>query len=225
LTASGTATTGTVSATITATSGSITNTTTISLTVQSVAVTTLPAGWTDADVGSTGVGGSAGYANGVFTVQGGGVQIYGSADAFNYAYQPLSGDGVIQARLVSLQGGASYISAGVMIRESLNAGSTNAKTADWAAYHGIYFDVRTTTGGGTSEPGALGVTLPYWVKVSRSGNTFSSYTSSDGVNWVQLGASQTISMAQNVDVGLAVTSGSTSVYATATFDNVSVTSQ
>jgi hypothetical protein len=44
------------------------------------------------------------------------------------------------------------------------------------------------------------------------------------VNWTQLGTSQTISMAQNVYVGLAVNSGSTSALATATFDNVSVTS-
>jgi hypothetical protein len=47
--------------------------------------------------------------------------------------------------------------------------------------------------------------------------------SADGVNWVQLGTSQTISMAQSVYVGLAVSSRSTSSLATATFDNVSVT--
>ena len=29
--------------------------------------------------------------------------------------------------------------------------------------------------------------LPYWVKVSRSGSSFSSYTSLDGVNWVTMG--------------------------------------
>jgi hypothetical protein len=59
--------------------------------------------------------------------------------------------------------------------------------------------------------------------VSRSGNTFSSYTSADGVNWTQRGTSQTITMAQNVYVGLAVNSGTTSGLATATFDNVSLT--
>jgi hypothetical protein len=43
------------------------------------------------------------------------------------------------------------------------------------------------------------------------------------VNWTQLGTSQTISMAQNVYVGLAVNSGSGSASSTATFDNLSVT--
>jgi len=40
---------------------------------------------------------------------------------------------------------------------------------------------------------------------------------------VQLGTSQTVSMAQNVYVGLAVSSRSTSSLATATFDGVLLT--
>jgi hypothetical protein len=183
----------------------------------------LPSSWLDQDVGSTGVIGSASYANGTFTVAGAGQQIYGTADAFHFVYRALSGDGTIVARVVSLQGGSGYVTAGVMIRETLNSGSTNADTADWAGYGTIYFDVRTSTGGSTSSVSSLGANLPYWVKVSRSGSSYSSYTSPDGVNWVQLGTSQTISMAQNVYVGLAVNSGSGSAPATATFDNVSVT--
>jgi hypothetical protein len=184
----------------------------------------LPSSWLDQDVGSPGVAGSASYANGTFTVAGAGQQIYGTADAFHFVYQPLSGDGTMVARVVSLQGGSGYVAPGVMIRETLNAGSTNADTADWTGYGTIYFAVRTSTGGSTATASSVRATLPYWVKVSRSGSTFSSYTSSDGVNWTQLGTSQTINMAQNVYVGLAVNSGSTSALATATFDNVSVTS-
>jgi uncharacterized protein YceK len=187
-------------------------------------VPTLPSIWSDGDIGSTGLAGSAGYANGVFTVTGAGAQIYGTADAFHFVYQPLSGDGTIIARLVSVQGGSGYVAPGVMIRETLTAASTNAETADWSAYSAIYFDARTSTGGSTTPYSSVNETLPYWIKVSRSGSSFSSYTSSDGVNWTQRGANQTISMAQNVFVGLAVNSGSTSALATATFDNVSVSS-
>src|SRR4029077_487832 len=93
----------------------------------------LPSSWLDQDVGSTGLAGSASYANGVFTVKGAGAQIYGTADAFHFVYQPLSGDGTIIARLVSVQGGSGYVAPGVMIRETLNAASTNAETADWSA--------------------------------------------------------------------------------------------
>jgi RHS repeat-associated protein len=187
-------------------------------------VTALPSGWSQADVGSTGVSGSASYANGIFTVQGAGQQIWGTADAFHFAYQPWSGDGTIVARVVSMNGSAAYRSAGVMIRETLDAGSTNAKTSSWPYYGQICFDLRATTGGNSSEPGCPSLSLPYWVKVVRSGNTFTSFQGPDGVTWTQIGSGQTITMAQNVYVGLAVTSGSTSATATATFDNVSVSS-
>src|SRR5437899_7705322 len=50
------------------------------------------------------------------------------------------------------------------------------------------------------------------------------YGSPDGVNWVQLGTSQTVSMVPNVYVGLAVSNRTTSSLATATFDGVSVSS-
>ncbi|MGA8440270.1 MAG: hypothetical protein WB714_18730, partial [Candidatus Sulfotelmatobacter sp.] len=53
----------------------------------------------------------------------------------------------------------------------------------------------------------------------------SSYGSADGVNWTQVGSSQTISMAPTVYVGLAVVSGNASSLATtATFDSVSISS-
>jgi subtilase family serine protease len=219
LSAISTAVAGPATMTITGTSGSLTNTTTLSLTVQGVTT------WTDADIGSTGVAGSSSFASNVFTVQGAGAQIYGTADAFHFVYQPLSGDGTITARLVSVQGGTgSFVSPGVMIRETLDPASTNAKTAYWASYDAIYFDLRATSGGNTTEPSSVSVTLPYWMQVARSGSTFSSYVSSDGVNWVQVGTSQTISMAQNVYIGLAVNSGDTTELVTATFDNVSVNS-
>jgi hypothetical protein len=107
-----------VTVTITGTSGSLSHITSISLTVQASAVSTLPSLWSDGDVGAPGVAGNASYANNVFTVNGAGTQIYGTADAFHFVYQPLLGDGTIVARLVNLQGGSGYVSAGVMIREA-----------------------------------------------------------------------------------------------------------
>jgi pro-kumamolisin-like protein/IPT/TIG domain-containing protein len=221
LTASSTAITGMVTVTIKGTSGGLTNTTTLTLTVIPAPLLTV---WQDQDVGQVGVAGSASYANGTFTVKGSGQQIWGTADQMNFMYQPLSGDGTIVARLVSLQGGLSVESAGVMIRETLNTDSTNAYTA-YGSNSLIYFDERlSTAGASTSANTPSPVTLPYWVKLLRSGSTFSGYTSSDGVNWVQIGTSQTINMAQNAYFGLVVNSDNNSALATATFDNVSTSS-
>jgi len=46
--------------------------------------------------------------------------------------------------------------------------------------------MRERQGGSTSDR-RVSATLPYWVKVARSGSNFSSSVSSDGVNWVPLG--------------------------------------
>ncbi len=214
LTASGTATTGTATVTVTGASGGLTNTAVISLTV--TLTSTLPPGWLDVDVGSVGVAGSASYANGTFTVKASGQYIWNNADGMHFVYQPLSGDGTILARVVSLQGGASSQTAGVMIREALTAGSTHAYTT-YGGSSSMYLVYRTSTGGSTLAQNSGVVTLPYWVKVVRSGNIFP-----DGVNWTQVGSNQTINMGANVYIGLAVSSNNNSALATATFDNVSV---
>ncbi len=108
----------------------------------------LPSVWSDGDIGAVGLQGSATYANGVFTVNAAGSGITsGSADAFHFAYQPLSGDGSIIARVVSATQGATV---GVMVRETLDAGSTEGST-DLSPSSGSYvfaeFEERSTTGG------------------------------------------------------------------------------
>src|SRR5437016_6179265 len=217
--ASSTASTGGFTATVTGTSGSLTHTTLLTLTVAAASFA-LPQGWWDGDVGIIGPAGSASYASGTFTINASVQWIWNFADGMNFAYQPLSGDGTIIARLLSLQGGSGSESTGVMIRETLDPGSTHmyaafSQAALWAAF-------RASTGGSTSGQSVSNVTLPNWVKVIRSGNSFSGYESSDGVNWVQIGTTQTIPMAQNVYIGLAVSANTNSALATATFDNVSI---
>jgi hypothetical protein len=180
----------------------------------------LPVSWLDQDVGLVGVAGSAGYANGTFTVAGAGQgTLFASADGFHFAYQSLTGDGTIVARVVSLQGSSAQ--AGIMMRETLNPGANHVYLFDYSST--LYMSERTSTGASSSYQSLGSGALPYWIKLARSGNVFTMYSSADGVNWLQLGASQTVSMAPNVYVGLAVSSRTTSSLATATFDNVSVT--
>src|SRR5207249_1244582 len=181
----------------------------------------LPVSWLDQDVGAVGLAGSAGYANGTFTVAGAGQgTFFTSADGFHFVYQSLTGDGTMVARLVSLQGSAAQ--AGIMVRETLNAGANQVYVFDYSST--IYMTERTSTGASSSYQSLGSGALPYWIKLARSGNVFTMYSSADGVNWLQLGTSQTVSMAQNAYVGLAVSSRTTSALASATFDSVSLSS-
>jgi regulation of enolase protein 1 (concanavalin A-like superfamily) len=220
LTASSIATVGTTTVTIKGKSGSLTNTAAISLTTRYVS--TLPSVWTDSDIGSVGIAGSAGYANGKFTTAGAGKgTFFSSADGFHFVYQPLSGDGTIVARVSSLQGSSSA-QAGIMIRETLDPGANHVFLFNYSS--AVWMTERTSTGSSSSYQSFASVTLPNWIELTRSGNVFNMYGSPDGVNWTQLGSSQTVSMAANVYVGLAVSNRTTSSLATATFDGVSVSS-
>jgi len=217
LTASSTATTGAATVTITGTSGSLTNTTTITVSVVSAPLLTV---WLQQDIGQVGQPGSATYASGTFTLKGSGQHIFFNADSGHLVYQPLSGDGTIVARVVTLQGGGSYQEAGVLIRETLNTDSKNVYMA-WGAGR-PYLAWRSSTGGSTSAQIASNVSLPDWVKLVRSGSTFTGYVSSDGVNWV-LVSSQTVSMNTNVYVALATSAeDNNTALGTATLDNVSL---
>jgi hypothetical protein len=65
--------------------------------------------------------------------------------------------------------------------------------------------------------------VPTYLAVSRSGSTYSAYTSSDGVTWTLVaGSSITLNMSGPVLAGLAVTSHNGGTLSTATFDTVSV---
>lgn len=181
----------------------------------------LPATWLDQDIGITGLSNGASYSSGVFTVNAAAPGVWSTADTIHFVYQPLAGDGTIVARVTGLASGTSNQEAGVMIRETLDPASKNAYMALGQARS--FFIYRASTGGTTT--GTFPSTTPappYWVKLVRSGSAFSGYASTDGITWTQLGTPQTVSMATNAYVGLAVASGSNSNLSTATFDNVSV---
>jgi RHS repeat-associated protein len=172
----------------------------------------LPGPWLDQDVGAANPAGSATYSGGIFTVTGSGSGFGGTADGMHFVYQSLSGDGSIIARLT-----AQYnAQAGIMIRETLTPGAADAYVYYYPNQG--YLMYRPSTGASSNSQAAfLSMTYPYWLQLVRNGNAFTAYMSSDGVNWTQIGASVTITMAQTVYMGLAV-SGTT-----ANFDNVSVT--
>ena len=100
-------------------------------------------------------------------------------------------------------------------------GREAASAARDQADPGSAFQRRETTGGTSVNTAGSLATAPRWVKLVRSGNTFSAYESADGVNWTLVG-SDTFAMQTNVLIGLAVTSHNTSASATCTFDSVTI---
>ncbi len=178
-------------------------------------------GWSNGDIGAVTAAGSYSYSGGTYTVNGSGVDIWGTADEFQFVYESLSGNGSITAEVVSQTNSNVWAKAGVMFRETLATGATNAFVAVTPAQGSVFQD-RPTTGASSTSTGGPDVAAPYWVRVVRSGNTFTGYVSPNGTTWTEI-TSYTFTMATNAYVGLAVSSHDNGVLSTAVFNNVTVT--
>jgi endoglucanase len=180
---------------------------------------TLPSPWQTSDIGSVAAAGSASYSSGTFTEAGSGADIWNTADGFRYVYQPVSGNVEIIARVASLTNTDNWAKAGVMVRQSLTAGSIHAITVVTSG-NGIAFQNRTSTDGNSNHTAASG-SAPYWVRLVVSGSTVTSYASSDGSSWTQIG-SVSLGLSGTYYVGLCVTSHNDGTLCTSTIDNVTV---
>jgi regulation of enolase protein 1 (concanavalin A-like superfamily) len=133
------------------------------------------------------------------------------------------------ARVDSVANTNVWAKAGVMIRQSTDTGSAHAfmpiDPGGSGAGNGASFQQRVAANGASTNFDNTGAAVapPYWVKVTRTGNSFSGYISPDGKTWTQLGTAQTITMTGPVLIGLAVCSHDATLTTTATFSNVSMT--
>ena len=163
-------------------------------------------GWKAEEVGFTGTPGYSSYdqATGTFTVAGSGYDIGGTEDDLHFLYQTLTGDGSITARVTSLSNSHDYAQGGLMIRDSLAADAKRfglVLTQD----EGMGSYLRTSTGGNTTSyyPQQNTAFAPSWIRITRSGNLFTTYQSDNGVDWIQFGSARTVTMGSTVYIGLA----------------------
>jgi alpha-amylase len=186
--------------------------------------TTLPgAAWNELDIGNAaGLPGRADYYSDAFKIAGSGSGVDGTADGCYFLLQLTGGDCGIEARVVDLTDPDSAPKAGVMMRPfSANASLMNAAMFV-TPEDGVVFQWRSTDSGATSSVSVPGISLPCWVRLIRSGNSFSGFYSTDGSTWTQVGSSQTIAMDATIITGAAVTAGDADKVAIATLDGVSI---
>ncbi len=178
------------------------------------------------DIGSPSPTGSGSYnANShTYTVAGGGADIWGSSDQFHFFSQSITGNGTIIARVESVQNTNVSAKGGVMFRNSTAANAAYAFA--WVTPSGnVVFETRSVSGASSGYSSTVsGVGIPVWVRLVRSGNQFSAFYSSNGTSWIQVGTTQSVTMATNAQAGLAVTSHTNGTLCTSVFSNAAVTS-
>jgi hypothetical protein len=167
---------------------------------------------------------------GTYTITATGTDIWYAADQFHYAFKTLTGTGSIVVQVLSVDNTDSWAKAGVMIRDTLDAGSKFT-----AVYitpgNGCRFQARGDTGiDATSDTSVVtteqtAITAPYWVKLERdiAGN-FRGYYSADGSSWTSMSWNPVnIMLNSNAYVGLALTAHNASATCEAKFSNVTIT--
>jgi hypothetical protein len=188
----------------------------------------IPAGWASRDIGAvagpgTAVNTGTGTPSGAWKLISGGGDVFGAADAFHFAYQPVVGDASIVARVDGVERTHDAAKAGLMIRQDFSAGGRFAAVM-LNAGGGWGIDVRSRTATGanaTYQQARANVAAPYWLKLTRTGGTVTAAYSADGVTFTN---AATIDLPLNGTfyVGLANTSASTTLLNTSTFGNVAV---
>ncbi|NQU42219.1 DUF1349 domain-containing protein, partial [bacterium] len=149
-----------------------------------------------------------------------GSNIYYANDECYYFYAFAHGDSILVARVVSQENTSIYAKAGIMFRESLDGGAKEFSTVvNYST--GTRNLWRSTTDGSTSQETGSG-SAPLWVKVVRVGDTFTGYTSADGENWTQVGSSHTVSMNNQVYVGLAISANNVNQLCTGVFTDITL---
>lgn len=169
-------------------------------------VSPLPAPWTSVDVGNVGTPGGASFAGDTFVVNGSGF-LEGTADSFHFVYRQVTGDFTFTSVVKSLPYEAPGKDArgGIMVRATLDPGSPHlfiglrAKGSPQAI-------MRDRVGRKSGAGGAGSGGAPYRVRITRVGNTFTTYRSADGVKWNKVKSKNNFLLGATVYLGFAVSS-------------------
>ena len=172
-------------------------------------------------VGDTGAAGSVqlGEADGKFTVKGAGGDIWANADAFQFLWQPVTGDCELVACVSNIQPQFSQAKIGVMIRADF---AKDASHVGAFAYSGnkIQFLSRVGNGKSTVAKEKTAKAVPLWLKLVRKGTTVTCYDSADGKAWTENGHDTISNLEGPAFVGLVVCSHNRGQIATAVFTDV-----
>ncbi|MCE5202897.1 MAG: hypothetical protein LLG24_01565, partial [Actinomycetia bacterium] len=173
---------------------------------------------------------------GQLTLRAEGTDFTGTADEGEFTYiKPTAADWVdtqdfdmiVRVPSYNNPGADGWMKAGLMVRTGTTEANAYAANAAMIGLYvtdtnGVVFQYRTTAGGTASANTAGTDDAPVYLKLSRRGNVFTGYKSTDGATWTQVG-SQSVTMSTYVLPGICLTSNINDTFSDATFDDFSIT--
>jgi fibronectin type 3 domain-containing protein/regulation of enolase protein 1 (concanavalin A-like superfamily) len=148
-----------------------------------------------------------------YNVTAGGPGIAANEDGFRYVYQSQTGNFDVKVQVLSITVAGNYSTAGILARSTLTTTSPDVYMS--ASPINYRFKERSTVGGVNNIVVGPATSFPdAWVRLTRVGNLFTGYYSTDGINWTEL-SSITLALPTTLDLGLAVASNDTTQTTTA----------
>ncbi len=176
----------------------------------------VPAPFASLDLGFAPIPGTTARVNGQIFSSSAGGDIWTTADAFRYVYTTLDGDGEMTVRLVSTT--TPTVKGGLMIRESLTAGSRHATVAI-IPQGGSGFQWRLETDGESDYTPSSIVDTPCWLRLRRSGAELIGFASTNSVDWVEVGR-KTFAFPNRVYIGMVTASRVPGISYSSSFDQI-----
>ncbi|MFI5709218.1 hypothetical protein [Kribbella sp. NPDC051620] len=176
-----------------------------------------------------------GQSGGAFGIAAAGADVWGAGgqhdDQFGAIYQAgaFGSQASASTRVVSVNDANAWAKSGIMVRNDMTKPGASAGYAVVAATarNGVVFEWDANGDGylDTDARATVDSYRPVWVKLTRSGTSFTASYSYDGQNYVPIGAPVTLpSAAATQDAGLFTTSHDTTQSAINQFDSVNFTS-
>ncbi|GAA2251498.1 hypothetical protein GCM10010430_38200 [Kitasatospora cystarginea] len=174
-----------------------------------------------------------GAQNGSFAIDGAGADLYYGVDQYSAIYRPgAEHDGSTTVVKLTAQAYTSdWAKAGIMVRDDITKPNSSPGYVILAEAPGKGYVLQwDSTGSGqldsNSAPANQGsgkAAYPSWLKLVRSGSTYTGYYSTDGTSWTQVGSATLPGVAATQDVGLFTSSHSEGTRGEADFTGFSQT--
>lgn len=183
-----------------------------------VAPSNIPEPWTLDDIIDDKA--SVEFQDGVFSIEGGGKDIWGGLDQFAYLNCGVENTSSISARIISLTNTDPWAKTGLMIREDNSPGSSFVMISV-TPVNGVTLQWRDGSGNSCGKKDFQALALPVYLKLKRDGGIFTAYKSIDGNNWDILGdVTLNQSFSEKYLVGLSVCAHSSHSLNLSKFDEV-----